>query len=149
MSKKVDATTLLLALLELKERNVPEKLQESIVEDLVKRLPKASRESHPQNKPTDNLRGTTNKSLAKVVTKNESERVMSAIRQMVGPHNHLYLYKLGEALNMSPAQLLPIIHSLRMRGRITGSALEGRYGISDQQARYVTNDDVGIISLRE
>ena len=64
-------------------------------------------------------------------------------------HNHLYIYDLGKILHMSPEILLPIIDLLRREWKISGSALEGRYGINPEQQKYVTKDGVGIVSLKE
>ena len=64
----------------------------------------------------------------------------------------------GEALGMTPAQLLPVLQQLRREGLVTGSASEGRYGMTAQERQrqvtsemhqYTTSDGVSLISLRE
>jgi hypothetical protein len=74
----------------------------------------------------------------KTLTRSLEDKVLALVRQQ----GYTPLYKLGQALGCTPAQLGEAVNSLRRQGKLSGSAAEGR-GASDEERRWWVPDVSG------
>jgi hypothetical protein len=80
--------------------------------------------------------GVTGGPVNQLADNSKKKIVLDTVERLGGKTNLVPLYRLGEATGLAPAPLHRIVNALRQERKLTGSALEARHGLTEEEIAY-------------